>query len=328
MKTTTTSLSARILGAALLCTGAAAEAPAPPGGFPFDLDAEHTVGRPVVQSPMAVFPVYRKVNAKTMEYLTLDEATKRKTIRITEQGDGSVPEVSMKNRGKLPIYIAAGEVILGGKQDRMVSNDVLIEPGATMTVSVRCVEHGRWSGGNKEFSSAGAMGGNRTKLAVQFKGQSEVWQEVARQNAENSASSSTGSYRASLDDAAIKRKLKNIARVILPGLEERNAVGMIVAVNGEVFAIELFGTPMLFSKMKRKLLDSFALDALAVKDLGLPPPSAAAIVDFYQSILLAQAEELKRYKDNKNIKRENKRGALNDSIDEDGEVIHRSLLAH
>ena len=65
-----------------------------------------------------------------------------------------------------------------------------------------------------------------------------------------------------------------------------------------------------------------------MKDLHLPPPSPTAIVDFYQSILAARAEELKRYKDNRNMKRANERGALNDSLDEDGEVIHRSLLAH
>ena len=323
MKIVTSAISALAVAAAL-CVPPDAEA----AGYPHELDVEHSFGRPAAHGPVAVFPIYRKVRAKTMEYLTLDEATRKRAIRITEKEGGSVPEVRMHNRGKLPIYIAAGEVVLGGKQDRMVSHDVLIAPGAKMTVSVRCVEHGRWSGSNHEFRSAGAMGGNKTKLAVQFKGQSEVWQEVARQNADNSATSATGSFRASLDKGEIKRKLKAIARVVLPALEGRNAVGMIVAVNGEVFAIEMFGTPKLFSKMKRKLLDSFVLDALAIKDLGLPPPSASTIVDFYRSILVAQAEELKRYKDNKNMKRENRRGALNDSLDESGELIHRSLLAY
>jgi len=321
-----------IFGAAIVLEGApldvrAAE-PHAADAYPFELDSDHSVGRPVAQGPLAVFPLYRKVRSAAAEYLTLDEATKQKTIRIREKDGGSVPVVTISNKGKLPIYVAAGEVILGGKQDRMISADVLIKPGATMTVDVRCVEQGRWHGSSKEFKSAGAMGGNRTKMAVQFRGQGEVWREVAEQNADNHAQSSSGSYRASLTDAGIGKRLQRYAEVLLPGIEGRNAVGMIVAINGKVHAIEIFGSPGLFAKMRRKLLDSYAMESLTVEDLGKRPPRNAEIVAFYHSVLLARAEEARRYKHNMNMKRENADGALNDSTDEEGELIHRSLLAH
>ena len=61
---------------------------------------------------------------------------------------------------------------------------------------------------------------------------------------------------------------------------------------------------------------------------GKRPPRNAEVVAFYRSVLLARAEESRRYEHNKNMKRENKDGALNDSTDEEGELIHRSLLAH
>ena len=165
--------------------------------FPFDLDETHQVGAPIAEGPMAVFPVYRKGPSAIESYLTLDEAIDQKVIILTEKGSsGSVPLVIIKNTGSLPIYISAGEVIIGGKQDRMVSYDVIIKPGKEMTVEVRCVEHGRWHAERSaNFSSGKSMGSLKTRTAVQYKDQGEVWSEVAKENEKLSAWRSSGPVR-------------------------------------------------------------------------------------------------------------------------------------
>jgi len=299
-----------------------------PGRYPFDLDENHEVGEPATRGLMAVFPILRKTPATVGEYLTLDEAMGRKVIKIEEKGGGSVPVVIIINTGRLPIYISAGEVIIGGKQDRMISHDIVILPGKEVTVDVKCVEKGRWHGPRVHFESAQAMGGLAARKAVQFAGQSEVWDEVAAQNVAAGAESSTGSYKAALTDPDVKRRYRELAEAMLPHLEGRRVVGMVVAVNGKVHAIEMFGSPALFSRMKEKLLKSYVLDTLGMQDQHANPPDKEAILSFYRSTMKERAEELKKYKENTNFKREAREATANDCVDAQGQLLHRSLLAH
>jgi len=311
----------------LALMGGAVAVPVASGDYPFDLDENHQVLKPVIHGPMAVFPIVRKGPAVKGDYLTLDEAVNQKLVTIREKGDGSVPIVIIVNNGKLPIYISAGEIIIGGKQDRIISYDVIVHPSRELPVEVRCVEHGRWQGGQVEFSSSPVMGGRATKSAAQFADQATVWREVAEQNETLAAESSTGSYKASLTKPEIEKAYEEYAKAILSTLEDRNVVGMIVAINGKVHAIEIFGSPRLFAQLKGKLLKGYVLDAMGEKDEKAPPPAKDKIVSFYQDTMKAQAQELKKYDENTNMKRESGAANASECLDKDGGSLHRSLLA-
>ena len=43
------------------------------------------------------------------------------------------------------MFLLAGEVILGGKQDRIIGQNTIIAANTTQSVPVFCVEHGRWT---------------------------------------------------------------------------------------------------------------------------------------------------------------------------------------
>jgi hypothetical protein len=58
--------------------------------------------------------------------------------------DGSVPNLRVINRGDGPLLIPEGEILVGGKQNRVVNVTVLVAAGATFTLPVNCVEQGRW----------------------------------------------------------------------------------------------------------------------------------------------------------------------------------------
>ena len=298
-----------------------------PGGFPFNLDEQHEVLAPVVQGPLAVYPILRKGPASVGTYLTLDEATERKIVMIAEKEGGEVPVVIIRNTGTLPVYLSAGEVIIGGKQDRMIAHDVLIEAGKELTVEVRCVEHGRWSGASDLFLSGKALGGGKARFSVQFKGQGDVWADVATQNAAVGAQPSSGTYNAALTNPEVEAKYQEYARAMMPKLEGRNTVGTVVAINGKVQSVDIFASPSLFQKMKDKLLKAVVLDVIGVKDAGAAEPGKDAILDFYKSTMAAQAVELKRYGDNCNFKRESGAAAANESLDTGGQMLHRSLQA-
>lgn len=296
--------------------------------FPFDLTDEHTVGKPVQHAAMAVYPVLRKGPVSVSTYLTLDEATDAKTIAIAEQGDGAVPVVVISNNGKLPVYISAGEVIYGGKQDRMIAYDVIVDAGKKLTVEVRCVEQGRWSGRNQDFASSKAMGGKRSRAAAQFKQQHDVWNEVAAQNSTVDGSAGTTSYKASLTKIDEGTEYAGYAGALMPALTGRNVVGMVVAIDGKVESIDIFGGPGLFEKLREKLLKAAVLDATSTTDEGKSAPGREAILQFYRTAMAADSEELKAYSGNRNAARKADHADTNENFDNAGKLLHRSLLAH
>jgi hypothetical protein len=100
----------------------------------------------------------------------------------------------------------------------MVAYDVIIYPGKNLTIEVRCVEQGRWDRGDKKFRSAGAMGGRKTKNAVQLYDQERVWKEVAKENAINNEAPSTGTYLAAMTNEDVQKKYEEYAKVFLPSL--------------------------------------------------------------------------------------------------------------
>ncbi len=294
--------------------------------FPFKLDENHEVTKPTVHGPMAIYPILRKGPVAVGVYLTLDEATEKKVITIAEKSEGSVPVVTIHNTAKLPIYISAGEIIIGGKQDRMIAYDVIIQPSKNITVEVRCVEQGRWSGKRGRFLTANAMGNRKSRVAVQFKDQTAVWREVRAQNAAVSVQPRTGTYKATLTNPEVQKLSKEYAEAILPQLAGRHMVGIVVAINGEVHAVEMYGSPGLFAKMKEKLLKAYVLDIIGVKDAGATPPGKEKILTFYTDTMKEQKKELKAYEKNVNFYRMSPDASNNDCFDRAGNLLRRQVL--
>src|SRR5262245_3059154 len=87
------------------------------------------------------------------QLLVLDEAMAAKKVKIREISDGTVNSLTFINQAQQPVFVLAGEVILGGKQDRIIGRNTVIPAKTTQAVPVYCVESGRWTGETKEFST-------------------------------------------------------------------------------------------------------------------------------------------------------------------------------
>jgi hypothetical protein len=102
------------------------------------------------------------------------------------------------NNSKRPLILLAGEIVTGGKQDRIVGKDRIIAPESDpVDLSVFCVEHGRWTvtsdkfGNYKNLMAAPSV----RKQAMAEKDQQKVWAAVENQNGNtlsNMASSAPG----------------------------------------------------------------------------------------------------------------------------------------
>lgn len=220
-------------------------------------------GEPVLAYNLAVIPLHTRKAPPYDDYTVLEEAQAAKKVTVSEVGDGSVPELSVRNRDARPLYLLGGEVVLGGKQDRMLQSDVALDPGERRHVPVVCVEQGRWTGQDLTFQPGLAVAHPDLRRAAFFSEQGAVWGEVARKSEVSGVSSPTGTYRRVLQDAKLRERIGQYLDELQAKLprDERMA-GLAVAINGELEVVDVFDSPKLYGKLERKLLASYVLAAL------------------------------------------------------------------
>lgn len=142
--------------------------------------ADWRIGTPIAFERLTIFPVITDQPTASNEFITLDQGLRSGSVTITELGangrarrigrrqlsDGAeVNKLALTNNSGKPLVLIAGEMILGGKQDRIVGHDCVIEASNTpVPLDVFCVEHGRWSGpsafGQSESADARVARGN------------------------------------------------------------------------------------------------------------------------------------------------------------------------
>ena len=280
--------------------------PPPPGRS----EGEWRLLDPVTYQNISVFPVVSSTSQDTSPFLTLEEALATGEVLVREQGseglvrgrDGrtvyvpqnntgaSVNQLVLINRSRRPLLLLAGELVSGGKQDRVIGKDRIISPGAPpLPLSVFCVEHGRWTGVS-QFAAAKTIvhPSVRERAAVDQK-QEEVWDAV-RSGTTAKAAPAAPAARMSMQDVQgaidtngrteayekiyqsravgvsiddfVEEVRARFARAT-SGLKDERVVGVVVAYGGEVAWSDIFASGDLFDHYWNKLLRSYAVEALA-----------------------------------------------------------------
>ncbi len=246
------------------------------------------IAEPVVYRHLAVYPVLLKDYTELRGgWLTLDAAISRGVLEVSEKGGGSVPSVIVHNRSRSDhIFIMSGEVVSGGKQTRTVRHDVVLAPGQRVELSVFCVEAHRWQGG-KQFSAGRALLPHSIQKELR-KGadQGRIWSEVARSNRALGAENATGSLHVALEAAPVRNKLAEVRRSIVPKLPD-GAMGFIFVDRRRAVGADFFGRADLARQLLPKLLDSYAVDIVLLRDGGMPPEKRTdhrVAIDFFERI--------------------------------------------
>lgn len=132
-------------------------------------DTAPKVTGPVAHENMAVYFV-RGASAPGPVPQTLQEALAKGTVEVLETGN--VQELKIENRGAEPVFVQAGDIVKGGRQDRVLTVSLLLQPGSgPVPVGSFCVEQGRWAarGGEdaKRFAlSESLMPSREAKIAI------------------------------------------------------------------------------------------------------------------------------------------------------------------
>ncbi|HLV89282.1 MAG TPA: DUF6569 family protein [Candidatus Sulfotelmatobacter sp.] len=274
---------------------------------------------PIRHGSLTVFPVVASRSYPTGEFLTLDEGLRSGEVEVTEAGNvqglirrHGVPSVRhdraevnrlvLVNNSRRPLLLLAGEIVTGGKQDRVIGKDRIVPAESDpVDLGVFCVEPGRWVATSEHFGASGAMYGGGTSGAVGGavtmmaqpsvrakamgdKNQNEVWAEVRKQQeavrvqlvpAAPSAGADiaqSSSYARVMENKEVRKQVDEVAKPIeenyhslIRQLRDRNAVGVVVAVNGRIIWADLFASTELLEKYWPKLVRSYASEAVVVR---------------------------------------------------------------
>jgi ARG/rhodanese/phosphatase superfamily protein len=287
----------RTLLAVLAISGCAAAGADPNPKREGNLDPHARLLAPIQVQSLTLLPIAAVDPPKSSDdLLVLDEAMPKKLVAIKEVDGGSVNNLTLTNKADKPLFLLAGEVIIGGHQDRIIGSNTIIPAKTTQDVPVFCVEHGRWSGPSNEFTTANALAHGRLRGKT-FDGQQDVWDEVATKNTERKTASATGTYRKvaqSEADGSLGgewKKQVDAALAKLPDEDRKNLVGFAVAVDGKVATIDRFSSPALFGKLENKLLRSYITEAVDVKSTGKAAPTVADVKSFIADAEKAKSED-------------------------------------
>ena len=275
--------------------------------------SNYTLLSPIRSGNLTVFPVVANKSYDTSEFITLDEGIRSGDVVVAEAGqvrglirrrpgrpdvmhpvrDAEVNRLVLVNNSKRPLLLLAGEIVTGGKQDRVIGKDRIVPAESDpVDLSVFCVEPGRWvaAGGKYDFSTARegtalfAAPAVRSKAMV-AKDQQQVWNEVRNsqramtETVEVTAGAagaapiaSTSSYARVMENKDVQKQVDSVAEPIqrnyeslIHQLRDKNAVGVVVAVNGEVVWADLFASTQLLQKYWPKLVRSYATEAVITR---------------------------------------------------------------
>jgi len=288
----------KMAAAALSCL--ALSVPACAGGP--DSQRAFRILPPIVHGNLAIFPVVSNQSNDTSQLITLDEGIRSGQVTVTEAGaepglirpgqpmpvrrpGAEVNRLVLYNNSGHALLLIAGEIVTGGKQDRVIGSDLIVPPNTgPIDLGVFCVEPGRWVASSDKFGSMGAQMAQpsvRTP-AMADHNQSQVWANVRTSNAKmaNNLSSAdaaavagTSSYAKVFASPPVAKIVATYGGVdaeesILRELRSKGAVGVVVAVNGQVLWADVFASTELLSKYWPKLMRSYVAEAMTSGNSG------------------------------------------------------------
>jgi len=233
-----------------------------------DNEVTRFLGKLLVHAPrhhggLTIFPLELRGTEDETDYASLDEGFGQSFIRVSDTG--SVNRVTMENLSRHRwVSAIAGEVLRGGKQNRMLRVDVLLPPSSgPVIVPTYCVEQGRWTGREGAGFREGRTLSNYAlrQRALAGASQAEVWGQVDAEQRRFGIASPTRDYEAVAQSPAVAREL-SAYRAAFVRVWRPRTVGFVVAQGRRIVSADVFCNARLFWKLRHKLIDSYAFDCV------------------------------------------------------------------
>jgi hypothetical protein len=254
---------------------------------------------PFTNRNLTLYLVKGKDVIKKTKFVTLEQALKDGKVMVVETGDVRNLVIS-SNYVKEYVFIQAGDIVKGGKQDRTLSTDLIVPPGVEkIPLQSFCVESGRWQARGSEKVDEFSMSSNQVasrdlRVASRYrKSQKEVWDNAAElqdklsHNVGKSVKSpvSSSSLELTLGDKDVRKHAQDYVDALRNVIRGRkHIIGFVFAINGQLNTAEVYGSEDLFKQLWPKLLRTAAVEAFAElkKDKHFKAPSTKAAAVFLE----------------------------------------------
>ena len=236
--------------------------------------------------PITASEVFIANNSAASELVNLKEAIENKRFRITEKkpygrrdDGGAVNALTVQNKSENTVFLMAGDVVQGGRQDRVIAADMAIPPRTITDIPVFCVEQNRWNykeddqivedhiaQQNKKifaFTSYYNVASTNVRRSVTKKNQQEVWETVSQITSSNNATTDSKAY-AGLEQSEDYTHLRNQYLRFFENKFDTNSniVGVVAVTGNEVLGADVFANPELFTKQYKALIHGYITDAI------------------------------------------------------------------
>ena len=273
-----------------------------------------TLSGPFTHKDLQVFLVHGNTQLEERPYATLSEAMAKGIVVVKETG--SVQELTIENMSrKTTVFLNAGDIVKGGRQDRTVRDDLILPPqSGPVPLATFCVEHGRWTKRGEENPAAFSgnskvLSSRKLKMASRYESnQGEVWSGVAEQQTklnenlsryagkpvDTRSGDSASSLQLTLEsqdlDAVKKGYLERLSS-ILNG--KTDVIGFVFAINGELNSAEVYNNKNLFRALWPKLLDGTITEAITEDKPGRAAQSVSAeqVRAFFEQAVLGSVQQ-------------------------------------
>jgi hypothetical protein len=226
------------------------------------------LGAPQHHRNLTLFPLYIDGGGE-LSYDLFRDALAGGGVEVREVSEaGSVPNLTLVNRGTKPVLVPEGEILTGAKQNRVVNITVLIAASTTYTLPVSCVESGRWHSVSATFAGGAhahpalraaklaSVHAARNAGRGSVSDQGRVWAEVDLASQNLGVRSHTSSLTDVMEGAGERRQPYREA-IAIPA----DACGFVAGSGGRIIGLEAFGAPSVMARLAGSLTDAYFTQA-------------------------------------------------------------------
>ncbi len=201
-----------------------------------------------------------------------------------------VNTLSFENFSDQSIFLMSGEVITGGRQDRVIARDMIVPPRSGLVdIPVYCVEKGRWTGSTQKdkFQNYHEASMHLRQVIDREQNQNAVWGEISKENRRDQVRTNTDAYTAhAYSPEYIRRENEYLAFFNEKFMNKENIVGIVGVTGGVVMGCDIFASPDLFYREYNNLIFAYIDEALT---FGLPVTMTDEAVKGYMDNLLTNS---------------------------------------
>lgn len=232
--------------------------------------------------------------------INLKKGIGHRKIKVMERGNlmyRDINSVIVENNSDQHLLLLGGELLSGGRQDRIIARDTILPPRSGKSeIKVYCVEDSRWSK-EKKFKHGGYADASLKKLLDSAVSQKKIWNEVRKRFRKRRLFAKTNSYLALLGEKVMTDTSNIYFQTLLPNFRSSDSsmIGFVAVTGNQVLGADVFISPELFYNNLEVTLKLY-IDAAVMT--GSPPVIPVKnIKDYCDQLFDPKSQEkfLRRY---------------------------------